>query len=158
MLVSLSDLPDIRSEHQQERIGFVVGTFDLFHIGHLDYLEWAWDHCDRLFVCVRSDARVKQAKGQDRPIFYETERARIVNSLKGTAFTHIANKFEDAAKPSIKVAAMLKPDIVILGNDWGHEAPIWRQSLNTSKSEIVICPMPWTKSTSRIINRIRYGR
>src|ERR1700754_4692304 len=109
MLVSISDLTDIRNEHRLERIGFVVGSFDLFHVGPLDYLEWAWNNCDRLFVCVRSDARVKQAKGQDRPVFYEAERARIVNSLKGTAFTLIANEpiLRDAAKPSIKIAQQL---------------------------------------------------
>ncbi len=156
MIVTLDDIKALRSEHGSQRIGYVAGTFDLFHGGHLDYLEWAWEQCDLLFVCVRSDERVKQVKGSDRPIFPEVDRARVVNSLKGTSFTLIANGVYVAPKPSIKIAEMLKPDIVILGNDWGGEAPLWRASVDTS--EVVICPMPWRDSTTRIINRIRHGR
>ena len=66
MLVGLHNLDDLRREHDQERIGFVAGTFDLFHGGHLDYLEWSWHQCDRLFICVRSDERVRLDNG-DRP-------------------------------------------------------------------------------------------
>ena len=156
MFVSLNDLQQLRTDHRKQRIGYVVGTFDLFHTGHLDYLEWAWDRCDLLFVCVRNDARVKQVKGDDRPIIPEFDRARIVNSLKGTAFTHIAPDIPDTGKPSIKIAELLKPDIVIIGNDWGQEAPGWKQAL--SNSHVTVCPMPYVNSTTKIINRIRHYR
>lgn len=45
MIVQWSDLDPIKSDYASSRIGFVTGSFDLLHGGHLDYLEWAWQHC-----------------------------------------------------------------------------------------------------------------
>ncbi len=55
------------------------GTFDLFHIGHLNLLERLSRMGDRLIVGVSSDSFNKQ-KGKSSLFPYE-ERARIISSL-----------------------------------------------------------------------------
>ena len=37
-------------------IGFTSGSFDVFHAGHVDYLEEARSRCDVLIVGLNSDA------------------------------------------------------------------------------------------------------
>lgn len=56
------------------KIVLTSGTFDLFHIGHAQYLEKAKEMGDVLIVGVDSDARVKKRKGPERPIVPENER------------------------------------------------------------------------------------
>ena len=54
-----------RDRHKRSKIGLAHGTFDLFHYGHLKYLQRAVDQCDVLIVSITSDAFVN--KGPGRP-------------------------------------------------------------------------------------------
>ncbi len=59
------------------KIGFTQGTYDMFHIGHLNLINHAKEYCDYLIVGVNSDALVREYKkkspviveraGRDRP-------------------------------------------------------------------------------------------
>ena len=59
-------------------IGYLSGTFDLFHIGHLNLLRNAKKQCDYLVVGVHPDA---SHKGKVTYISFE-ERREIVASIK----------------------------------------------------------------------------
>ena len=63
------------------KIGYTQGTYDLFHIGHLNLLENAKKYCDYLIVGVNSDELVFEYKNK-RVNIPATERARIINALK----------------------------------------------------------------------------
>ena len=61
-------------------IGYVQGTFDMFHIGHLNLLQRAKEHCDILYVGVVSDAYSKAMKGI-KPYIICDERVAIVKAI-----------------------------------------------------------------------------
>lgn len=61
---------------------FVNGTFDILHRGHLEMLLFARKQGDFLTVAVDSDRRVKQLKGESRPINNQTERAVMLSYLR----------------------------------------------------------------------------
>ncbi|TDO69708.1 cytidyltransferase-like protein [Kribbella sp. VKM Ac-2571] len=63
------------------RVGCVAGVFDLFHVGHVEVLERARRHCDRLVVAVLSDEWALNAWG-GRPFVPLLERAQIVEHLR----------------------------------------------------------------------------
>lgn len=62
-------------------IGFTVGVFDMFHVGHLNILQRAKEQCDYLIVGVNSDELVKSYKNKT-PIVKQSDRMRIVESIR----------------------------------------------------------------------------
>lgn len=63
------------------RVGYAAGAFDLFHVGHLNILRHAKQHCDVLIAGVVSDEMLRQVKGIE-PVIPTLERADIVRSLR----------------------------------------------------------------------------
>ncbi len=62
------------------RVGYAAGAFDLFHVGHLNILRHAREHCDRLVAGVVSDEMLRAVKGIE-PVIPTAERAEILRSL-----------------------------------------------------------------------------
>ncbi|MDT2597580.1 SDR family NAD(P)-dependent oxidoreductase [Enterococcus dongliensis] len=62
----------------QIKIGYLSGTFDLFHIGHLNLIRKAKQYCDYLVVGVHKDA---SHKGKKTFISFD-ERVEILKAIK----------------------------------------------------------------------------
>lgn len=62
-------------------IGYTTGVFDMFHIGHLNILRRAKEHCDYLIVGVSTDDVVESYK-HHKPIITYEQRAAIVAAIK----------------------------------------------------------------------------
>jgi len=88
------------------------GTFDLFHIGHLNLLKRARSYGDRLIVGVSTDD-FNQLKGKKTLIPY-AHRAEIVANIKYVDQV-IAEENWDQKISDIKSHGV---DIFLMGNDW----------------------------------------
>ena len=64
-----------------KKIGFIQGTFDMFHIGHLNLIKKAKKQCDYLIVTVNTDSFVNEMKNKT-PIIPENERLEIIKAIK----------------------------------------------------------------------------
>lgn len=67
-----------RQPKPTDRIVYVAGAFDLFHIGHLSFLEEASKHGDYIIVGIHTDQLVNHYKGQNYPIMTLHERVLSV--------------------------------------------------------------------------------
>ncbi|XP_071442336.1 ethanolamine-phosphate cytidylyltransferase [Hetaerina americana] len=65
-----------------DRIVYVAGAFDLFHVGHLNFLKRAREHGDFLIVGLHTDPIVNRYKGSNYPIMNLHERVLSVLACK----------------------------------------------------------------------------
>ena len=63
----------------------MAGAFDLFHVGHLDFLEKARTEGDYLIVGLHTDPIVNRYKGSNYPIMNLHERVLSVLACKGSS-------------------------------------------------------------------------
>lgn len=89
------------------------GTFDLFHIGHLNVLKRAKQLGHKLIVGVSSD-KFNYSKKLKFPIVPETERMEILRSLK------IVDEVFLEESMDLKKDYVLgyKADCLVMGDDW----------------------------------------
>lgn len=92
-----------------KKIGLVQGSWDLFHIGHLRYLQAAKDACDILVVGVDSDEKIRKRKGEGRPIIPEGERMEFIQRL-GVADAVV---LKPADAPKWALIKRINPDVLI---------------------------------------------
>ena len=65
-----------------DRIVYVAGAFDIFHVGHLEFLEKCRAQGDYLIVGLHEDAEVNRCKGSCYPIMSLQERLLPVLACK----------------------------------------------------------------------------
>jgi cytidyltransferase-like protein len=152
MIVNIDDLAEIRSRHANQKLVLTSGTFDLFHVGHLNYLEEVKKHGDAVVVLLSGDDRVRERKGPKRPIIREADRARILDSLKIVDYVFIdPSKMSPGATDPIytDVLQELQPDYYVTdGPD-----PRFYKLMDKSKF-IILDRMNPEPSTTSIIDRI----
>lgn len=73
---------DGKSPQPGDKVVYVAGAFDLFHVGHLDFLEVAKQQGDYLIVGLHTDPVVNRYKGQNYPIMNLHERVLSVLACK----------------------------------------------------------------------------
>ncbi|KQS70489.1 ethanolamine-phosphate cytidylyltransferase isoform X3 [Drosophila erecta] len=73
---------DGKSPTPGDKIVYVAGAFDLFHVGHLDFLEKAKKLGDYLIVGLHTDPVVNSYKGSNYPIMNLHERVLSVLACK----------------------------------------------------------------------------
>ena len=103
------------------KIGYTQGTFDMFHIGHLNLLHQASALCDTLIVGVNSDQLVNEYKHKT-PVVSECDRAAIVGELRCVDKVVLC---ETLSKTD--AWQRLHFDAIFIGSDWkGNER--WKQT------------------------------
>ena len=89
------------------------GTFDLFHIGHLNILRRAKQLGDRLIVGVSTDA-LNFSKKQKYPVYSQQERLEIVSSIIFVDGVF----FEESLEKKPEYIKLFSADVLVMGDDW----------------------------------------
>ncbi len=129
---------------------FTNGHFDLFHVGHLDYLEKARALGDALFVGLNGDASSARLKGRGRPLVPAQERARLLAALEPVDAVII---FDDDTADSLLSA--LQPEIYAKGGDYAHKVLPERPTVAAYGGRVELIDFLPGHSTSELIQKIR---
>ena len=142
-------LPALRA--QRGKIVFTNGVFDLLHVGHVRYLEFARSLGGVLVVGVNSDASAAAlAKGNNRPLVPAAERSEIVAALASVDFVCIF----DELRPDATLRA-LRPDIHVKGAAYSIADLPEAATVAEIGGEIVLAPQTEGRSTTALLRRIK---
>jgi glycerol-3-phosphate cytidylyltransferase len=117
------------------------GTFDMFHVGHLNILKRAKELGDRLIVAVSTD-EFNKVKGKKVIIPYE-QRAKIVESIKYVDEVIPENNWEQ----KLNDIKQHNVDIFVMGDDWKDKFDFLKETC-----EVVYLPRTQNISTTQFKN------
>jgi D-beta-D-heptose 7-phosphate kinase/D-beta-D-heptose 1-phosphate adenosyltransferase len=134
----------ILKQEDLETVVFTNGCFDILHPGHVIYLQQAKAFGTKLVIGLNSDASIKRLKGNDRPIFNQSER---LDALKRLGIADEIYIFEEDTP--INLISSIKPDIIVKGGDYESG-----QVVGNELARVVIVPYIAGFSTTHILEKI----
>ena len=129
------------------KIGYTQGTFDMFHVGHLNIIKHAKEQCDYLIVGVNTDRLIAEYKNKSAVVPLE-ERVQIVEAIKYVDQVIVTDTLD-------KVAILENHDFnaVFIGDDW-KGSPRWKETeLALKKYDVNVVYLPHTDGTTSTLLR-----
>lgn len=153
MKITYQELASLRTENPDKKIVFADGTFDLFHLGHVEAFKKLREYGDIVVVAVLSDEWVKFRKGEQRPVMSQAERLTLVDSIRHVDYSILA--FDTAKDERIRISSLireLRPDVfVTVDARWEDRA----ESFAELGVELKVVPRIVESSTTNLLARIK---
>jgi D-beta-D-heptose 7-phosphate kinase/D-beta-D-heptose 1-phosphate adenosyltransferase len=148
------DLPRLLQElalHRSagRKIVFTNGCFDLMHLGHIKYFQFAKAQGDVLVVGVNTDAGIRRIKGEKRPIVPETDRIGVLEELE--SIDYLVRFDEDTP---IQLIQSILPDVLVKGADYAKEQVVGWDVVESAGGRVALAPLIDGRSTSNLIRKI----
>lgn len=140
-------------------LAYVGGTFDLFHLGHINLLKRCAQLCDDVVVALNTDDFCERFKRI--PVMSYEEREACLSSCRYV--TEVVENFgEEESFKTIEAVKACYPGsaiFIVHGDDWTGEA--YKKQLGITdewleKERVNLVYLPYTKgvSTSDILDRV----
>ena len=128
-------------------IGYAPGAYDLFHVGHLNVLRHAADHCDHLIAGVVSDEMLVRAKGR-APVVPLAERLEIVRHI-----TFVDEVHAETVPEKLETWRRLRFHRIFKGDDWRGTPKGDKLERDFAEVGVEVVYFPYTMHTSSSILR-----
>jgi D-beta-D-heptose 7-phosphate kinase/D-beta-D-heptose 1-phosphate adenosyltransferase len=102
---------------------FVNGSFDVLHLGHLRLLNYARSLGDHLCIAIDTDRRIRELKGDNRPINNLHERKTMLANLRCVDEVLVFDSDQDL----IHILQAYKPDVIVKGSDHRETSQLSKQ-------------------------------
>ena len=134
------------------RIGYAPGAYDLFHVGHLNILRNAKQHCDILIAGVVSDEMLELTKGR-RPVVPLAERMEIVSHISFVDQVHA-----EVVPDKLDTWRAVGFDVFFKGDDWRGTAKGRDLERRFGEVGVEVVYFPYTIQTSSTMLRAALDR
>ena len=126
------------------------GVFDILHKGHIELLKFSKMQGTKLIVAIDSDRRVKELKGNSRPINNQEDRRRILETNRYVDEVVIF----DSAEELQGFYDTLSPNVIVKGSEWTADEVRERDNI-PENVQIKVYPLVGDYSTTNTMHKIR---
>ncbi len=126
------------------------GVFDILHKGHIELLKFSKMQGTKLIVAIDSDRRVKELKGNDRPINNQEDRRRILETNRYVDEVVIFDSVEELQGFYDNVS----PNVIVKGSEWTADEVRERDNI-PENVQIKVYPLVGDYSTTNTMHKIR---
>lgn len=160
MISTKSSLAGPAPSYCERRRVLAIGVFDLFHIGHLRYLNYARAQGSHLTVAVSPDA-LSLAIKHKLPVVSQAERLEIVRDLRSVDEARLQPVSTEYAQEAAEWIAAWNIDLVVGGGCW-KDSERWARlipALAARGIKVTFAPATEGVSTTALLDRIhqRHG-
>jgi D-beta-D-heptose 7-phosphate kinase/D-beta-D-heptose 1-phosphate adenosyltransferase len=131
------------------KIVFTNGCFDLLHLGHIKYFQFAKAQGDLLVVGVNTDDSIRRLKGNSRPIIPQADRLAVLEELESIDYLV---PFDDDTP--LNLIHQVRPDVLVKGADYQKEQVVGWDFVESRGGRVALAPLIDGRSTSAVIRRI----
>jgi len=124
------------------------GTYDIFHVGHVNIIERAKLHGDHLIVGVSSDKLNISKKGRP-PVYCEDDRQHIIRSMRCVDEVFL----EESLELKAEYIKYYNADVLVMGDDWQGKFDHLKDIC-----QVVYLPRTPSISTTEIIEVVKTKR
>jgi rfaE bifunctional protein nucleotidyltransferase chain/domain len=135
----------------KQKIVLTQGTWDMFHTGHIRYLEKAKQAGDVLIVAVDSDRMTKERKGPKRPFDSEEERISVIRSLRSVDIV----TFKDNNDDKHDTLRVVRPDVFVVSMSTGPEIQDDLKKFEEYAGEVLNLPQQSSTTTTAKFRRLQ---
>ncbi len=129
------------------KVGYAPGAFDLFHVGHLNILVRAKEHCDYLVAGVVADDVLEVTKGA-RPVIPLAERIEIVRHVDV-----VDDVYAETQPDKLITWRDVRFDVIFKGDDWRGTPKGAKLERDFATVGVEVCYFPYTVHTSSSVLR-----
>ena len=129
-------------------IVYTSGTWDMFHVGHLNILKAAKALGDILVVGVKTDEAVFEDKGHHPLLSYEDRSAVVA-----------ACRYVDIVVPQRSIIRdkqleKIDPDILVVGDDWWEKKVRGHEFMEKNNRRVIYLPYTAGRSSTILRNAL----
>jgi glycerol-3-phosphate cytidylyltransferase len=128
-------------------VGYAPGAYDMFHVGHLNILRQAKQHCDHLIAGVVSDEMCRLAKGKS-PVVPLAERMEIVSHI-----SFVDEVVAEVVPDKVETWRSVRFDVLFKGDDWRGTPKGLKLERDFADLGVQIVYFPYTMHTSSTLLR-----
>ena len=132
-----------------KRIVFTNGCFDIVHLGHVKYFQFAKAQGDLLVVGVNTDASIRRLKGPKRPVISEADRVGVLEELQ--SIDYLVRFDQDTP---LELIHQIRPDVLVKGADYAKQQVVGWDFVEQNGGRVALAPLIDGRSTSAVIQRI----
>ena len=122
------------------------GTFDILHPGHIELFKVARSLGDKVIVATDTDEKIKNDKGDHKPVNDLCYRVAMLEAIKYIDVVHTFGNRKELED----LIMLYEPDILLLGDDWRYGDVVGREHAK----EVRFLPRVGGYASSNTIKRI----
>lgn len=128
----------------KNKVIWTNGCFDIIHPGHIELFKYARSKGDLLFVGIDTDKRVRELKGETRPINSQEDRKRVLEAIRYVDKVFLFDSTEEMEC----ILAETGVDVIVIGDEY-----IGRKVTGENLCEVDFFKKIPGKSTTSIIEK-----